>query len=117
MNQFKIYYPIPPIEEDLENYNIDLNVVFSTGEVYFATAFTPSNLGYLMDKLAISYFWASDMFVVRNLKKTTLREAIQQAIDQDCFTRIFAMIGMIDEVYAGRKTFESIVDETFRQSS
>lgn len=112
MTAFKLLFPAPYSVHDVNNDNLDLNIVFEDGAVYFVTAFTPANLAYLMQKWDRKYFWAADPFIVEDLHKQTLRNAIQQVIEDGYWTHIFSRIGNIQDVYGGRLTFDSIDDDT-----
>lgn len=97
MRKFKILFPSGYFIDNFENDNIDINVVFEDHTVYVATAFTLVNIRLLMG--TNNYFWASDMFIVSDLRKETLKKAINEAIKNEYFELIFNKIGDIQQVY------------------
>ncbi len=107
---FKVLFPtgyagIKNIHNDSE----DINVIFKTGEVYYGHIITAENIRYLMlDNKAI-YFWRQDMFIIEDLKKDTIKNAIKKAIEEDCFQRIFCKLGNISEIY-NASNYQQIID-------
>jgi hypothetical protein len=99
--QFKIRFPSGYVVNDIQNYNIDVNVFFSSGEVFFGTLFTLPNIKDLLANGKESYFWSTDMLIVKDLSKTTIRDAISQTIVDEYFESIFCKIGII-----GGKNFD-----------
>lgn len=96
---------------DVFNDNLDLNVIFPDNSVFFATSFTIYNIQHLMEKEQNNYFWAVDMFIVKDLEKMTIRKAIQEAINEEYFDLIFSRIGSLSTVYSKSVNYDSIVDE------
>lgn len=104
---FKIVFPSGYIVKNIINDNIDVNIVFSDGKVYFATLFTVSNIKNLLEKS--NYFWACDMMVVPNLKKSTIRSSLMKIIEDGYLDSAFTQIGNIYEVYDDMN-YNDIVD-------
>lgn len=65
MNNYKITFPIGYKDTDIENDNIDINIVFDTGEVYFGTLVTLENMRFFFNKGEL-YFWMINMFVIKD---------------------------------------------------
>lgn len=97
MIRFKISFPTGYYIDNFENDNIDMHVILDDGNVYVATAFTMINIKLLMGQ--DHYFWASDMFIVPDLRIPTLKKAINEAINDHYFEFIFKKIGSIQDVY------------------
>lgn len=76
------------------NDNIDVNVVFPNGDVFFATLITITNIQQL--KGNYSFFWIDNMLIVENLDKKTIKKAIEEVIENDYFEKIFSKIGNIE---------------------
>lgn len=110
---FKIHFPAGYVINDSVNDNLDMHVVLETDEVFFATAITAENIKYLMDKDSDVYFWCVDMFVVKDLKKDTIRSAVRRAREDEYFKFIFCKIGSIEKIYGEGWTFDKVTDMTF----
>lgn len=76
------------------NDNIDINVVFSNGDVYFATLITVQNIKQLMGDE--SFFWIDTMFIVNCLSKESIKKAISETIENNYFDKIFSKIGNLE---------------------
>ena len=112
-NEFKIRFPGGYEVTDLFNDNIDINIFLPNGEIYFGTAFTIPNVQYLMGKEGSDYFWATNMFVVKNLARETIRTAVAQSLKDNYFSFIFSQIGTIDKKeYLEGSSFSDILDMT-----
>lgn len=110
LKDFKIIFPGGYGEADELMDNIDINIILKNGDVYFATAFTLQNIGSLMSRDDGSVFWATDMFIVKNITKTTLRDAVAELIAQGNYiSDAFTWIGTMDKQYPG-KTFDDLPD-------
>lgn len=110
MNNFKVtfltgYKGI----EDIYNDNDDIHIILESGDVYCGSIITPDNLKVLMRNNNLSHMWMTDMFVVKDLKKETIRNAIQETLDDNSFERIFIKIGDIAKIYSGL-SYEEITD-------
>ena len=108
---FKIRFPGGYDIEDVFNDNIDLNVVLQDKRVFFATAYTIKNIEYLLEKDQDIYFWSTDMFIIKDLEKITIKKSIEKIIENDFFESIFSKIGSVEDVYSSSLDYEKIVDE------
>lgn len=114
MRKFKIHYPIPMVDDTIIDYNVDFKVVLNSGQVYYGFAATPENLRTLLDKQEKSYFWDADLIVLPDLRKSTVRTAVQEALDGLYFESMFTYIGGIQDIWGnGDIRFEDIDDPTF----
>ena len=109
LKDFKIVFPSGYGDPAMFNDNIDINIVLKNGEVYFATAFTLANIKHLMDTNNSSSFWAPDLFIVKDLSKSCLLEAIGEMINDGSFLNAFTRIATIESHYPG-KTFDDLPD-------
>jgi hypothetical protein len=112
MKQFKVRFPGGYQVDDIFNDNIDLNVILPDGRVFFATAFTILNIQYLIEKDQDIYFWATDMFVVKDLEKITIKKSIEKIIADDYFEMIFCKIGYLETVYSDDLAYNEVIDES-----
>ena len=110
MKKFKISFPSGYNIRNISNDNIDIMVAFEDETVFYATLFTVSNIQELIEKDNDVYFWAQNMFVVKDLKKTTIKEAIAKSIKDEYFYFIFDRIGTIQNVYGENMTFTQLID-------
>lgn len=110
MKDFKVLFPSGYIINDLNNDNIDVNVVFKNGQVFFATFFTIRNIASLMEKEKSGFFWADSMIIVENMEKKTLRKAIGQIIEQRLFEALFSHIGNFESIYGNNVAYDQIPD-------
>ena len=83
---------VHPLDE-----NIDVEVVFEDGTRYVATFFTLANIKMLFEKNARTgecangtYFWASDMIIVRALTMESVYRAVADLIASGEFEKAFA---------------------------
>ena len=99
---------------DIFNGNIDIHIILSNDDVYVATLFTLKNIEMLMRRDESSYFWASDMIIVPDLSHSTIRKAIQEALDDGYFENVCSKIGTVKTVfdYEGWQTYNH-VDKTY----
>jgi len=107
MENFKILFPAGYNITEITDDNIDVNVILSNGFVYFATFFTISNIKNLMNKDL--YFWSTDMIVVKNLEKETIKKIVLNIIDEELLETSFSKIGTIKEIYSENENFEGIM--------
>lgn len=112
MKKFKVFFPGSYDVKDVYNDNHDLNIILEDGRVFFATFFTPENINNLIKKEEFEYFfWAVDMCAIRDLKKSTIRKAVEKIIDYGIFENVFDQIGTIDTVFKHRKiTYDDFED-------
>ncbi|MEH3114032.1 hypothetical protein [Pedobacter terrae] len=85
MKQFKIKFPSGYEIADFFNDNIDLHVILPDNRIFFATAFTIINVQYLIEKEQDVYFWLTDMFIVKDLKKITIKRSVEKIIADGFF--------------------------------
>jgi hypothetical protein len=97
--QFKVYCPSGYRVPDVFDYNLDLNIVLNTEEVFFATAFTVRNMQTLLTNAAKPYFWSVDMFIVDNLRVASILEAVAHIVQEGLTDTIFGRIGTTTTVY------------------
>ena len=67
--KYKIRFPAGYQPRDIYNDNMDMNIFLPDGSIYFGTAFTVLNIDNLMEKENESWFWSTDMFIVRDVLK------------------------------------------------
>ncbi|SNR60829.1 hypothetical protein [Hymenobacter mucosus] len=91
----------------ITDHNLDVYVLFEDGRVYVGTAFTVANVAQLLAKDGF-YFWASDMFIVKDLAQQTIRDAVQKAIADSCFSAIFSFIGFAAAIFPDFVSYELI---------
>ena len=79
--------------------NVDVEVSFDDGKKYVLTFFTINNVHTIMSRHALSgesmggnYFWCCDMIIVRRLDDVTIRGAIEDMLNRDCFFKAFSAI-------------------------
>ena len=77
--------------------NVDVEVVFDDGSRYMATFFTLQNIQKLMDNyeqsgecMSGSYFWASDLILVRRLSRENIAKVVGELIGKGEFERAFS---------------------------
>lgn len=100
MKYFKVIFPSGYKINDYFNDNIDLNIVLSTGQVFFSTFFTISNINDLIEKDNAIYFWSTDMIIVKDLKKETIKNVISEMINNDYLESSCSYIGKINEIFS-----------------
>lgn len=73
--------------DDEDDDNVDVTITFEDGSSYIISFFTLSNIQTLMRRYAGTgecaggkYFWASDMVIVKNLKRETIEAAIRDLL-------------------------------------
>jgi len=110
---FKIRFPGNYSANDINKGNIDVNIILSDGTIYFGTFFTIANIQELLTNDTRCYFWATDMFIVKDLSRSTIRYSVSQAIQDGYFEDIFCKIGVIGEKkFSFYSDFDSIEDMT-----
>ncbi|REC49725.1 hypothetical protein [Chryseobacterium pennipullorum] len=83
MKDFKIVFPSGYSVNDYYNDNIDLNIILPSGSVFFSTFFTIINVKNLIDKDDAVYFWSTDMLIVKDLKKETIKNVVFNMIKDE----------------------------------
>lgn len=115
MKNYKIIFVIGYKSiDDIYNDNIDVNIVFETGEVYFGTLVTIKNIQTFFNR-GDSYFWSTDMLILENLRKESIMNAIEEIIKNESYFYIFDKIGELYEDQFLWATYEELVhmnDET-----
>ena len=83
---------------DINNDNADIEVTISDNK-YVATFFTLKNISTLFESyrntgecLAGSYFWSSNMIIVKDLNEETIQSVISQLVESDEFEDVFEKI-------------------------
>jgi hypothetical protein len=61
-----------------------------------------------MRKDSSSYFWSSDMIIVRDLSLNSIKESVQALIEDGYLDSSCAFIGMIPDIFDERESYESI---------
>ncbi|HCO67618.1 MAG TPA: hypothetical protein DIT04_07685 [Dysgonomonas sp.] len=108
MNNHKITFPLGYLDTNIFNDNVDVNIVFETGEVYFGTLITMKNIESFINRGDI-YFWCTNMFIVKDLKKETIRAAILKSLFDKNFKDIFTKIGDIAHIFEGL-SYNDLID-------
>lgn len=109
-NEFKIRFPTGYKINDYYNDFIDIIVILPNGAMHFGTAYTLDNIQETMDRLNHTYFWATDFFIVKDLKIETILNTIDKSIDEGSFDMMFSVIGTINERYEGKRTYDELFD-------
>ncbi|OIO74478.1 MAG: hypothetical protein AUJ85_05460 [Elusimicrobia bacterium CG1_02_37_114] len=83
--RFKLLFPTGYSVDDIcENGNIDAHIILDNGNVYAATFITPTNIMSLMDNCEYlderNYLYIADMIIVRDLKLSSMKEAVSYLI-------------------------------------
>lgn len=109
---YKIVFPAGYInvEADILDNNIDVNIVFDTGDIYLGVLVTTVNIQHIMQKNNELYFWAEDFLILKDLNKKTIKNAINKVIELDTFSKIFSKIGILGEEYFNGISYESLPD-------
>lgn len=113
---YKIIFPTGYInaETNILNNNIDINIIFDTGDIYFGVLITAINIQNIMKRSNESYFFIDDLFIIRDLRKETIENSINTVIEQDIFTEIFTKIGILGENFYNGVSFESLPNMNYR---
>lgn len=79
--------------------NIDVEVLLDNGERYTAAFFTLKNIASILERYKNSgeclsglYFWASNLIIIDNLHKETIREAIDDLVKNGEFFSSFSRV-------------------------
>jgi hypothetical protein len=97
---FKIVFPVPYQVTDIYDDNIDVNIVLSNGDVYFATLFTLKNIRKLLIINSEIYFWFADMLIVEDLSYQKIHKVVETVLNDGYFEKAFSKIGTISTVYS-----------------
>lgn len=101
--EFKILTFTSFSDVDILNDNIDVNIVFSDGDVYFATLITVQNIKQLMGDE--SFYWIDTMLIVNCLSKECIKKAISETIENNYFDKIFSKIGNLQTLEWRAKSY------------
>ena len=107
---FKISFPTGYQQTDIFQDNIDVNIILANGDIYFGTCFTVLDIQSIMSKGEEPYFWATDMVIVKDLRKETIREVVDYIIAEEYIDIIFSKIGTIGDHHIIWSSFEEIED-------
>lgn len=105
---YKVLFPTGYQVEDVLNDNMDVHIVTAKSDVFFGTLFTAVNVQELIAKQGGSYFWATDMVIVKNLEKETIKKAIDEIIADGYLHQAFTRIGILEKIYGEGLTFEGL---------
>ena len=110
-NSFKILFPTGyNVSNILDNGNIDANIFLENGNVYSVTFITPKNIIDLMNANDSghqkSFFWMKDMFIVRNLSLSCIKDALQYLIESKNLYRFFQKIDTRSNGIPTKKEYE-----------
>ncbi|MCD7901066.1 MAG: hypothetical protein LUH22_14710 [Bacteroides sp.] len=94
MERFKVIFPTGYLGTNIIDDNIDINVVLENGKVYFGVLGTLENIRTSFAKGDL-YYWSTDLLIVKDLKKDTIKEVLQATINEGYFESIFCQIGTI----------------------
>lgn len=104
-----VILPIGYQDINVDNDNVDLNIIFEDGRVYFVNIFTLTNVKELMEKEYFQYyFWSTDMFIVKDLQIKTIRNAVMKIIEDGYEDNVFCQIGTLENKYTEFKSFDDI---------
>lgn len=110
MGLSKVRFPTGYQVEDVFNYNLDFHLILENGKVFYGTFFTLDNIHSLMKANQLVYFWAEDMVIMENLRKETLRKALDNIMDDGFMKMILCEIGTIQSIYPEVGSFDELVD-------
>jgi hypothetical protein len=86
-------------EVDIFNCNSDVIVKLLDGTRWIATFFTYKNIPTLVEKnrhsgecLSGKYFWASQMFLIDNISRTTIEGTVKHLLSSNKFAEVFEKI-------------------------
>lgn len=109
MEPFKIIFLSGYQVKNISDDNLDIHLALENGNVFFATIFTIDNIKSLMLKDNTDYFWASDMVIVKDLRKETIWLAMAEIIRDEYLEGSFSKIGTVKEIYSG-KNYDELED-------
>ncbi|AWM14886.1 hypothetical protein DI487_14165 [Flavobacterium sediminis] len=108
--KFKVFLPTGYQIEKEDNDNLDINVILENGEIFFCTIFTIKNIDFLMKKNLLSFFWADNMVIIKDLSKRSILEFVKEALELDNFKIIFFKIGELGKTEGYDFLFDEIND-------
>lgn len=108
MKDFKIAFPSGSIVNKVNEENLDVILYFETGEIYTATCFSLENIRFLMEHSREAYFWAAEMFVVRDWSKEGMRNAVTEIIRDRYLDQVFTKVERDDKW----RPYSEVVDMT-----
>ncbi|SIT25241.1 hypothetical protein SAMN05421786_11483 [Chryseobacterium ureilyticum] len=111
MKDFKVVFPSGYSVNDYYNDNIDLNIILPSGTVFFSTFFTIINVKNFIDEDDTGYFWSTDMLIVKDLKKETIKNVIFKMIKDGYLGSACTEIGKIQEIFCDIRDFSDIVSD------
>lgn len=109
MKHFKVTFPSGYNISNYNDDNIDLNIILPSGRVFFSTFFTVLNISNLIEKDNMLYFWSTDMVIVKDLKKETIKNVIFRMINDGYLESACSDIGEINEVFPSIQTYSDII--------
>lgn len=107
--KYKLYFPTGYRNDNVHNDNVDLYIIREDSAVYVVTLFTIDNIKSLMQRLGESWFWATDMVVVKDLKMQTIKEAAA-GIVSECLDTATTKIGDLNSVFAESEYYAVLND-------
>ena len=91
----KIRFPAGYQSEDLFDSNEDINIFLPDGSIYFGTAFTVLNIDNLMEKNRETWFWSTDMFIVKDMSRECIYLSAGEILEAGYMDQVFTRIGTI----------------------
>ena len=99
MNKYRVEFVGSLEELDPLKDNIDIHIIFDSGEKYFATLFTIANLQEIMMRHKLSgecaggkYFGSINMLIVESLNLDTIHTCVDDIIQHHELEQIFARV-------------------------
>lgn len=102
---FPTGYNITNIIDD----NIDIHIIVDN-RVFFSTFFTTKNIDRLIDKESSSYFWATDMIILSDLRLETIKGAVIDIVESGIISDSLTDIGDLELVYGMPPIFGEFYD-------
>ncbi|MBT2622620.1 hypothetical protein [Chryseobacterium sp. ISL-6] len=109
MTDFKIVFPEGYNVNDYNDDNIDLNIIIPSGQVFFSTFLTILNINNLMIRDNDLYFWATDMIIVKNLMKETIKSSVSKMISDRYLESACSEIGKIHEIFPDYNAYSDLI--------
>lgn len=109
--EYKINFPNSDFDiPNKTNGSIDIHIIIESGDVFFATLFTPLNFISLMENAGTHQVWSVNMLVVKDLFPHTIRAFVDELIIGDYLTVAFGRIGRATDVYGNDFSYETFVN-------
>lgn len=108
--EFKIVFPSGYQVNDHYKDNIDINIILDNDDVFFGTLFTILNIKSLLNKSDESFFWSTDMLVVKDLSKKTILKSIDELLLSGHLNVVFTKIGTVSSIFPNLKSFYDVND-------